>query len=287
MDWFLLSVISSVLTAASAITLKISAKNSPALHTYWLSSVLFGLPVLAIMADFSTLPLLIQSYLPELMMTGILNVAAMAFFNRAIDISEISLLAPLTALYSALSVVTSMIFLGEHISALGFLGIILAVIGVYVCALDKSKSIFAPIKSLYSERGPRFVVLVTLCWSISVIFDKRAIVAVDPTLWIFSLSFVVQLTFGVWFLIRRQNIFKTLKPMLKPIITLGFVSAGANLTYMKAVALVSVAYPIAIRQSNVVLVVIFGMLVLHEGNIRNRLTGASILVCSAAILAFS
>jgi drug/metabolite transporter (DMT)-like permease len=280
-------MISAVLTAMTMLLLKKTSSTLPSDIGYCLASIFVGLPILAYAADFSQFSLCLAEYWKLWLLTGILNFIAMRMMSAAIDCAEISLVAPLLGTFPVFALLTSFFFLHETLTGLGILGVCVSALGVYVLSLSNITKPLVPIRRLLTERGPQLMLGVAIVWSISAVLDKTALHEIDPSLWLFGMSVIIQLLM-LPRVFQKRRLFLTFKAIkLSPfLIAQGAAMSFANLTYMHAISLTTVAYPIALRQSNSVIVVLLSVILFKESNFRHRLCGASVLSLGAVLLAF-
>ena len=66
--------------------------------------------------------------------TGIIGYLGMLFFLNAVKLGNVSVVASLTAVYPAVTIVLAIIFLKEKVNYIQYLGILLAIIGVTLLA---------------------------------------------------------------------------------------------------------------------------------------------------------
>ena len=151
-------------------------------YTYlWLQSI-FTLPfLLVIVLIFYEIPKIDKTFFLAMSAAVVVSVAGAILAYRAIRISEVSLVNPISAFNPVFTAIISFFTLGEKIGPKGGMGIILIVAGAYLLGVSKSKKgIFGPIKALAKHRGVQLSLLAYLLWAISPTFEKTAIFHTVP-----------------------------------------------------------------------------------------------------------
>ena len=112
-----------------------------------------------------------------------LNVVANVAFVKALEVSDLSLSVPLLSLTPAAATGFAVILLGEHLSMGQSVGILLVVIGALVLTTEHSadRSVLGWINAVRRDRGSLFMLLVAVCWSLTLPFDKIAVLIVGPS----------------------------------------------------------------------------------------------------------
>ena len=102
-----------------------------------------------------------------------LNAIAYTLYLRAIKISDLSIIAPITTFSPLFLLVTSPLIIGEFPQPLGMTGVLLIVVGSYLLNIkEKQKGYLAPFRAIITDKGSRLALLVAFIWSISANFGK-------------------------------------------------------------------------------------------------------------------
>ena len=113
-----------------------------------------------------------NSYLIYGSLTVVFNFLANYYYIRAIEISYISSVVPFLAFTSLFTALSGFIVLGETLSPLQILGIILVVVSSFFINYRKGVAV---ISSLTKNKGALLMILVSLLWALSAPFDKLAV----------------------------------------------------------------------------------------------------------------
>jgi drug/metabolite transporter (DMT)-like permease len=203
---------------------------------------------------------------------------------------------------------TSYIILHEVPSFFGFLGICIIVSGSYVLNISAGhEHVLDPIQSMVRNRASWYMLVVAFLFAVSINFDKIVLLNSDP---FFGMALTV-LSIGIAFLFisaysfmvkRNQNTDLAPNPSKKEekqetptfavpqkqfvILTLliglfvAIEAASINVAYTLQI----VPYVIAIKRLSIIFMVLYGTIVLAEGDITKRVMGATIMVLGAMII---
>ena len=175
MNWFVIALGCAFLTACSdAVSKRIMWE-----HDEWIT----GAALLAISATILAPLLLFQELKPVstelallILISLPLEISSYYLFLSAIRMADMSLTLPLLAFTPVLTILTAALLLGESISATGGMGIALVTVGAYLLNGDLAhRSLFAPIKAIFSTSGCRRMLLVAVLWSLTSTLGKKGI----------------------------------------------------------------------------------------------------------------
>ena len=215
------------------------------------------------------------------------NAIANLLFVRALQLSDLSLTIPYLSLTPVLALFSGWIVVGESPEAMGILGVV--IIGVGALTLNPyttGESGFHPIRALRSERGSLAMLGVACLWSVSVAFDKRALMHGSPI----THSAVLAVSGAVILeIFRRRVSTERLLLRLKPVtLLLGvttLVIMAALVAQLWAYQYVPVAYVEAIKRSlGMVGAVVVGWWFFQEGSLRRRLTAVVVMAAGVTLI---
>ena len=217
-------------------------------------------------------------FFAPLYVSAFINVIAVLLYHRAISKGDISLVIPMLSFSPLFLLVLSPIILDEFPTFYGLIGIILIVIGSYLINIKLAKGgLLAPIKSLFVNKGTRYMLIISFIWSISANFDKLAVNASSPLQYIiFSNIFVFLGINIVIFAKRKQKLILQAKSN-KYIIIVGVFTDLSFFLHMQALSMTLVAYVIVLKRLSGLITVFFGYFFLGEGDIRDKLIGSIIM----------
>jgi uncharacterized membrane protein len=228
------------------------------------------------------------SVLPYLLVSAIAEALYFFFLSRAYELGDLSVVYPLARFSPLFLTIVAVVFLNEKITAWGFLGIILMIIGVYTIHLKSYsiKDLFIPLHSL-REQAPQYAILTALCTTAYSISDKIGVTKIDPITYSFWLEIFIFPFLTAVILLRndRSIIYQEWKKSKVNASIGGFLMRFGYILILIAMSQIQVSYILALRQISVVIGAIAGVLLLKEGYGRTRIVSSIILFLGAYILA--
>lgn len=284
MIWLLFAILTAFFESLKDVSSKYSLRNLDVYIVAWVANifaVIFLIPLLLL----NGIPKIETQFWIALFIGGSLNVISFTLYIRAIQIADLSLTVPLVTLTPLFMLITSPLIVQENPTVADAIGIFLIVIGSYVLNLRERKhGYFAPLKALLRNKGSRFMLMVAFIWSITSNFDKVGVVNSSPLFWSTALyAYLAVGMFPIAFFNSRHK-FKQILPNLKPIMVVGFFHAIAITFQMIAVTYTLVTQVIAIKRMSALISVLFGHFLFQEKGLRERLTGAAIMVFGVIVL---
>ncbi|MDB9313624.1 EamA family transporter [Spirulina sp. CS-785/01] len=247
-------------------------------------TVLFLSPLLF----FIEIPEIGQPFWVALVGGGVGNAIAFSLLMKAIQLSDLSKVMPLTSFTPLFLLVTSPLIVGEYPSQLGIIGIIFIVTGAYFLNINQRKAgFFAPLKALGNDTGTRCALAVAFIWSLNSNFDKLGLQNSSPLFWIICVYAVITLLLFPVALFRAANFKQVRGKTLRNLAVMGLFNGLTVSCQMTALSLTLVAYVISIKRTSTILSVFWGRLFFQETGLRERLLGASIMVLGVFAIAFS
>jgi drug/metabolite transporter (DMT)-like permease len=207
---------------------------------------------------------------------------------RAIELADVSLVAPLISLSPLFMLLTSWLMLSETPDNLGLAGIVLVVVGTYFLAGGQSNFALAPLVKLVEEPGTRWALTVAILWSITANIDKLTVQASSPltyTFW-FHLVFTVAFTpiflmlKSEWTLIEGQSSEEDpgVTWLILILLSVGLFQAILTAAQMLAVIMTNVTYVIAIKRAGMLITVLGGGLFFDESHLSRRFVAALLVL---------
>jgi drug/metabolite transporter (DMT)-like permease len=184
----------------------------------------------------------------------------------------------------------SAIVLAESLPALGYVGIGLMVVGLYVASLPvEQQRVKSAFSAILHNRAIGWALASGIFISIYSVSDKVAVAATNPLVynwWVFAGNAVFWAPF-VW---RRPSFkpnFDELRNSWWIVIVTGVLMVAAYALALLALSLTSASYVVAGRGFSVVIGACFGSFMLKERFGTVRIIGATLMVAGLALMAFS
>ena len=166
-----------------------------------LTSLFTLLPVFYLLLPDWKLPL---DVLPYMLMSAVAETLYFISLGKAYELGDLSVVYPLARSSPLFLTVLAVIFLGEHISQWGALGILLILLGVYTIHLKSfsPEDLLQPLRSL-SERPSQYALLTALWTTAYSLFDKLGVTKANPLVYAFWLDAFILLPMTPAILYRR------------------------------------------------------------------------------------
>ena len=214
-----------------------------------------------------------------------LELCAFLCYMRAIKVSPLSLTIPFLAFTPAFVILTGFFILSETLNMYGLTGISLIIVGSYLLNLSSVKHEWlAPVKAIFKEQGSWLMLLTALIYSVTATLGKLAIIHSSPqffavTYFLFFTIFVI-LLFPIMPGAKITHLFK--RPVLGVIA--GMILATMIFSHTLAISMIEAAYMLSVKRSSLLFSVLFGALFFKEKKIKERLFGASIMMCGVLMI---
>ncbi len=230
----------------------------------------------------------LYTYFAVVILAAGVNFAAFYCNVRALRLSDVSLVSPISQLTPAVLLVTSPFMLGESVSAGGVAGVLLVVLGAYVLGIKHARvsvrSLYEPLLHLASDRGVRYALLASVLYGFSANLDKIGVKMSDP--FVFTIASGVAMASGIAlysFVAHRNRLIITGSQVNSGLYP-GLSGGVGSLLQMIAISLWPVAYVIAVKRLSAVFSVLTGAYLFKEKDLLPRLLGAAVMVAGTAVI---
>jgi uncharacterized membrane protein len=268
MIWILFATLTALFESSKDVVSKRGLQTLDEYVVAW-SMVFFTLPLMLPFLGLIEIPELGDNFIRALIAGGSLNVVAMLLYIRAIKLADLSLAVPLITFTPLFLLVTSP----------------LIVLGSYILNLKhKKQGYFAPFRALLSDKGAQLMFLVAFIWSFSSTIDKVGVRNSSPTFWAIAIHcYIATGMFPIMLYQSRQSL-KTIVHNLPTLVPIGFLQGLVVLCQMQAISLTLVAHVISIKRMSALLSVLWGHLIFKEKGLKERATGATIMVLGVVLI---
>ncbi len=203
---------------------------------------------------------------------------------------ELSLVGPLMVLGPIFVTITGAVYLKEMPSVIGFLGILLIVMGGYLSHFDKKDvKNTKPFIDLVKNRGAQLTVIALIFFSMGNAFTKAAINASEvwTSLIIFSITYIILSFIGIFIFIKPKLFKKNFKRSCenkKHAILGGAFQLFSTVMAQVSFSLMNIAYASALFRLSIIFQVYLGGKVFKEKNIKQRSIGAIVMIAGAVLI---
>jgi drug/metabolite transporter (DMT)-like permease len=203
--------------------------------------------------------------------------------------TDLSVLGPINAYKSLVSLVLGFFLIGERPTPMGLAGVLLIVAGSYF-VVDKSAShaVGSAFARFFKARGIRFRFAALFVSATEAVFLKRALVASSPiTVFVLWSGLGVPIALGVSLAVLRGDIARQVRLLGRNVGTyafLAFTTGVMQLATLLTFRDMQVGYSLALFQLSAVVSVVLGRRFFGEGHLRERLVGALCMAAGAALI---
>lgn len=240
----------------------------------------------ALMATQAWLGLPQQAWIPFAvsMVAELVYLAAITRGYASGDLSQVYPIARGTPpLFIALA---SAILLSERLSTLGYMGIGLLFLGVYLASLPSLNDFFRPLRAL-SHRPAQWGLLAAISVAFYTTLDKIGVSYTAPLVynfWIYAALAVLYAPF-VWKRDCRHSSMNEWKTNWRRIIVGSVATISSYVLALTGLSLTSASYVGAVRATSVVIGAVFGWVLLREKLGLLRVVAAGIMVVGLGMIA--
>jgi len=303
-----LALVTTVLTSLLPIFNKQILRDAPPALVAWAVNA-FSLPLLALgtvlltqcrFTPFSCtlqLPRLDSIFIIALLASVALNWGATLLSTYALEKADASLVSPLLTFNPAFTLLVARFVIGETPGLRETLGVAIILFGAYLLEVKEARTgLLAPLYVLVRQPGALLAIIASAMWGVTTVFEKLAIEHMTPRSGSFvaltgTVLMVALLTPGAFLASDRIKIpeqkrsFSGLRMHPRALLLAVLIAGIAPLFGFTAIALGLVGYVTALFKLGAVFTIVWAWLFLHEGNIRQRLVGASVMVVGGALIA--
>lgn len=189
-------------------------------------------------------------------------------YMKAIKLSPLSVSVPMLAFNPVLTALLSIV-LGKDIpSILGWVGILLVTVGIYLIRFDismKHKGILYPFKSILHEPGALAMLGVALIWSIGAHLSKLGVTSSSALFFAFTQATAAAIILYIIARIKSSvTVMSGLKQHFKSLFSLGLLNAIGDFAMTTALSTGITPYVISLKRTNILWSSLMGKLFFRE-----------------------
>ncbi len=207
-----------------------------------------------------------------------LNSVAVYVLMDVLAHAELGIALPLTTLSPVFMLMTSPIVLHEFPSVVGLVGIVITTLGAYGLNFqERSRGLLKPLLTLWQSRNNRKMLFIAAMWSITSVFDKKAVLAGGPLWYATWLDFgLAAIYFCFMFRDRRWSTLR--RDGSTALLPLGISNAFRLWSQCLAVSLIPAVYAISVKRLSTVFGVLWGRSLFQEKETLQRTIAALIML---------
>ncbi|MDN7024452.1 hypothetical protein FGU65_06040 [Methanoculleus sp. FWC-SCC1] len=285
MLWIAFAVAGATLDAAYSILVKRYVGDIGAVTFAAGTFLCSGTLLLAASAAMGT-PTLGDMFYPAVLTSAGVNTLAATLYYRALQTTDISLAVPMIAFTPLFLIVTSAVMLGEFPDTFGLIGIASVAAGAYVLTMTgKPAGLLDPFRKMRSDAGILAMLAVAFLFSIGANADKLALLNSDPLFGTACILTVMGVVLGIAARNRGEREERARQPLaVRPLLITGAVLAAGAVSINLALSVQIVPYVISMKRLSILMTVLYGGLILREGELHTRFPGAAMMAAGAAVL---
>src|SRR6266849_5109858 len=255
---------------------------------------LYGSPSLSCAAH---IPRIDGLFVAALLASALLNWVATLLSTVALARADASLVSPLLTFNPAFTLLLAWPALGEVPGLRQTIGVAVVLLGAYLLDVEEARTgVLAPLRVLVERPGTLLALIASALWGVTTVLEKLAIEHVTPpsgplVALLGTALLVVLLTPGAFWSSRRTDALSSrgtwggLRIRAGTFMVAALIAGVAPLFGFTAIALGLVGYVTALFKLSAVLTILWAQLFLDEGNIRQRLFGAAVMVAGGVLIA--
>ncbi|GMU85285.1 MAG: hypothetical protein AMXMBFR48_05270 [Ignavibacteriales bacterium] len=281
--WLFYALLNPIVDASRNVFSKRASKTIDPLLVTWFNNLI---PTLVLSPVLFFVDLTFNDeFITALIISGLSNIATATLYHRAISKGDISEVVPMLSFTPLFLLLSSPFLINEMPDTSGLIGILLITAGSYILNLkDYRRNFLAPFRSLYSNKGTRYMLIVAVIWSISANFDKRGIQASSVWQYVFFINAFVVSGTTILLLAKKKLKISEIRKEKTNLFLVGILTAIGFVVHTFALSLTLVATVIALKRTTGLISVLLGHFFLGEPHLKKRIVGAFIMFIGVVIL---
>jgi uncharacterized membrane protein len=283
--WFVLALLSALFQVLRNMSMKHLGHALDDTINVW-GRFTFILPFLAGFVLWHGLPPLQPGFWLYVLLFGVVQTIATMSLSKALKFSDISIVTALWKISLLMLVVFAFVTLGEAPSFLGFLGILVSMLGVYLLNIQKSRiSVWAPLRELFVDRGLRYTLVAAVFYAPAVVILKQVIMHSDPYFANFMAYLAASLTVLPLALRRSVRHFVHIPRHWSSFCSMGLFACLSSVCQSVAYQITLTSYVEAVKQAEILFALAIGYVVFHErARVRAILPGSLTMMGGIVLL---
>lgn len=290
MAWFILALISALLSATASIFEKKILFRLGALEFSFLLAffnLIFSIPFF-FSVDLASIQM---ESLYFLYLKSILGAIAFWCVMLAIKNMELSGALPLLVLTPGIVAFFAFMILGESLSNLEIMGMILMLAGTYILE-RKGRDYFEPFRVFINSKNHHYIIFALLLFTITSIADKWLLrdYQLPPTTYLPFLNFFLAFNFSLIVIFNKKTIVQKFSSYSKDVFILVIVVSVFTVLYrwaqFETVKIAPVALALTVKRTSVFFATIIGGKIFDEHNLVRKAIATLIMIGGAILLLY-
>lgn len=286
MDWLALALLSAFAIASADAATKAFFADRSGVEMLVLRmgpAALMLLPV-ALLYPIPAVPMAFWGWIAALVPIELL---AHLLYFRAIRDSPLHLTLPYLAFTPVFNIATGYLLLGETISPLGIVGVLLVGVGAYLLNIER---VFdgggwrAPLTAVGRESGPRRMLAVAALFSLTSPMSKVAMEYATPATFGPFYFTVIGLSLLVGVLVWRPRTLAVLRHAPGRYGLVGLLMAVMIVSHFLALSRVEVAYFVSVKRISLLFGILYGAFLFNEHRLGPHLFAGALMVAGVGVI---
>lgn len=209
-------------------------------------------------------------------------------YVKAVESGDLSLSVPILSFTPVMLLFTAPLITKEIPSLDGAVGILIMLIGTYFLFLPSgSKRWLEPLRRIFLNKGSRHMMVVVLMFSLAGSLDKVGTLKSSATFYLVNMISLLTAILTVLMLIKCRNIRQEFKKNAPLLIGIGLANALTYSIQLKGIVLTQVPYLIAIKRLSVLFSALYGIIILKEGDVKQRVIGIILMLIGVFVVSLA
>lgn len=283
MEWLLFAFAAAVFTTLMRVLIKVSksSDNETILFSKYFYA-LFPVLILLLIVGWQSVP---REFYYWISIAVVFEVLAMTSMIFSLKHSAFSRSLPMISFAPIFALFTAYLFLGEMVSLQGFIGIFIIVAGVYYLSYGDHKGLMGPFKSLYYEKGPKYMLLTAFLFGFLSVFWKKSLLLGGVNMTIILGTILPTILVLGFFLVRGElvEVLPNRKDFWK-LFFIGIFAFGTIYSVLLGFEVGFISYVSGIKKFSILFGVIIGAVFFRERHAFRHIIASLIMVLGAVLV---
>ncbi len=289
MEWYIFAFACAFIASLAAITEKRTLIKEHAMEFSTVLAIfncLLSIPLL-VFADFSifysSIDLLVLIYCASL-----LGSVAFLLIAKSMRHMDISIVSPLLNFNPAVVAVLAFVLLGEKLTLIQIMGIVILMAGAYLLESNNGKNNFAKtIKEFTTSKYIHYIIISVFLYGLSSIIDKYSLGFITPVTYLATLQFFIAINFIIMIHLFHNGIYGIKNGIMKAgkwIFIVAVFTVSYRLLQLQAVSMVYVSLVIPIKKLGTLFSTIIGGEIFHEKDILKKAIACLVMLLGVYLI---
>lgn len=286
--WFALALVAALCQVLRNTVMKRLGHSLDEYINVW-GRFTFLLPFAALFVLWKGVPPIKPGFVLACVTFGVCQSISTMALSKALKYGEISMVTALWKVSLLLLVVLGYFTLKETPTALGVLGILISMTGVYLLNVNRARiAWWAPLAILFTDRGLRYTLLAACFFAPSVVTIKWAMTLSDPYMGTLGGYVAASLIVTPIVLVTSRRHFADVTRYWKAFVSFGLFAALTTISQGTAYLLTLSSYVEAVKQVEILFAMGIGVVMFGERQkVRDIVPGALVMLAGVVLLSLA